>query len=282
MKSIFIALFATSLLGCVSTSDFNDVTSNITHTDTFNAILDVPRNESTLFVFDIDDTLLTAPVFYGSDYWYNWLKTVDKNDANYVQCKWEIIPILYELTTQTVPADAGISPLDVFNSIAGNKLILTSRSPDYRPATTRELHYNHYQLPEPLSTETDNSYFSLIKPGNTRIAPASYKDGILMTTGFDKGLALYELLETSDLDYQTIVMIDDGEDNIHNVAREAKNHHDNFYGYIYTAVKKPLPLNADSEEVKSAAQSHKILLQTLKTVYPDRYKRLEQGCGYDK
>src|SRR5262249_38873353 len=54
----------------------------------------------TLLVLDIDDTLLTSPVFYGSDAWYEWQRSLPAGDNRAVPCLFDVIAINTELGTQ--------------------------------------------------------------------------------------------------------------------------------------------------------------------------------------
>lgn len=63
---------------------------------------------STLVVFDIDDTLLTATEFFGSDKWYDWQRgralspngqPLAIDEADKVSCLFDILGMTYEIAT---------------------------------------------------------------------------------------------------------------------------------------------------------------------------------------
>jgi hypothetical protein len=112
-------------------------------------------------------------------------------------------------------------------------LVLTSRGPEYRVATERELRENGYDfarselpvrdlpggdyLPYDLDdldadglTEKDAAAFKLEEPRRV-----SYADGIFMTAGQPKGAMLLTMLKYAEADVQAVVYADD---NIRHVA----------------------------------------------------------------
>lgn len=88
-----------------------------------------PTDESTtLYVFDIDDTLLTGGTDFGSDYWFGW--QFDAKNQNKVACPLDLLPITVNIISiHKTQVDAAA----IFNSIKDNKIIVTSRM-RYQPA----------------------------------------------------------------------------------------------------------------------------------------------------
>ncbi len=212
----------------VETNSLDDVVPLVAHLDPATALV----------IFDIDDTLLSTPVvlgragqreFFGSDSWYSWQRDLPVGDRYKKACRFAFLGINYEAATAEPTVDAAA----VVDAIKTHKLILTSRSPDYRGGTERELKFAKIPLPHSILNE----------PAVTLVlddTPMTYSNGILMTRGADKGKALEKLLEKSPQEYKDIVLVDDGWGNIldMNAASAAKER--TFHGILYTGIKRDI------------------------------------------
>jgi hypothetical protein len=244
--------------------------------------------ETTLVVFDIDDTLLTTPdigtpphpQFFGSDRWYVWQnKELKEGDADKLKCLFDIIAINYELGTQK--ATQPDAP-DVVARIANDKMLLTSRSPNFRGATVRELRDAHYA---PIATiddkpdAIDGEMFVIPEAGTTRM---TYADGIFMTRGYDKGEALIRLLErVGKRDaYSTVILVDDGQSNIDKMKAALAKSNINYYGLRYEGIKTDPPPAVTGDELTEARASWQQLRDFFDQSQPARGERLRKGqCG---
>jgi len=204
-----------------------------------------PTDESTtLYVFDIDDTLLTAGTDFGSDYWFGW--QFDAKNQNKVACPLDLLPITVNIISiHKTQVDAAA----IFNSIKANKIIVTSRDAlSARGATIKMLTKpsNGFVLPQMLGEKTDGlSYYSEDK--NKQV---TYSDGILMVTGQDKGKELIHVLTERGVigEYKTIVFVDDGQTNINKVATAAADKGLNFIGLHYIRIAKPKDVDAELKD----------------------------------
>lgn len=233
-----------------------------------------------LYVFDIDDTLLTSQGDFGGDSWFGW--QFDKKNQNPVPCPLDVVAITteekaLELTQPDAPA--------IFNSIFEDKILLTSRNAGTaRSATVRELtrvsdsRKTPFYLPAPLENASSGLLFRLEKN-----QLASYFDGIYMVTGQNKGTALVYLLKNvlGILDnYETIVLIDDGMSNIEKMSAAMAAAGKDFYGLHYTRIKKA---EATPDQIKAWDESWSLFIDNLKAVSAARaesFLQMPPACDY--
>lgn len=234
--------------------------------------LDQAAARKTLLVLDIDDTLLTSRVFFGSDSWYEWEKTLPAEQK--VLCKFDLIALNYEAGTQVLTqADAP----ELVNALTVDRILLTSRGANYRGGTIRELKQAGYQLPAPLGNPTRGSMWTWIDPETNKPTPVSYDNGVFMTTGANKGLVLVDLLKERGLHYDHIILADDGRRNIDNMQAALAKAGISYHGLWYTPVDKTVSAD-EAEQGKAGWEAWKTLLQT---VYPERWARFEQNKCYN-
>jgi uncharacterized protein DUF2608 len=228
---------------------------------------------TTLVVLDIDDTLLTSPTYFGSDAWYNWqegLRSSDPQSAERAPCLFGWVALNYEVGTQvaTEPGGAGLVA-----QIAPDRLILTSRSPTARGATERELDRAGYTSRPTIGPDQEYTWHDAEK---NRDHPASYRNGIFMTQGANKGSILLDLLKRLGREgrYRHVVLVDDGPKNIENMrqALAAARQGMTYYGLLYTQVKKSALPTVD--ELRAARDGLREWTRLLDTVYPERKARL--------
>lgn len=237
--------------------------------------------KTTLVVFDIDDTVLTpssAPQrvhFFGSDRWYRWQTSLANDDKEKIRCLYsDVLPLDYEAARLHVTQ---ANAAKIFNGIPNDKLFLTSRSPNYRGGTERELQNAGIKLPSLLPGHVPE-FVQLDGHSMT------YANGIYMTGGANKGDALVALLG-SEHRYRAVVFADDGGKNIESMKKAlslAKTRID-YYGLQYNRVKKdpyPLALPGPSpDEVAESRATMKAWLSFIRDTYPERYEELKRTCG---
>ena len=237
---------------------------------------------STLMVLDIDDTLLTATEFFGSDKWYDWQRgrALSPNgevlviaDADKVSCLFDTLGITYEIASNR-PTQANIAYL--VKQINNDLLVLTARSGAYRAATIRELSHNGLDFSDKALTPVDVGYhYDVVHDG--RSATVSYVDGVFMVQGMDKGVLLLDLLARTGHDYETVVFVDDKTRNLNNMANAMLKAGINFYGFHYVKINKTV----SPEEVLQAQAAGIELTQLLKRHFVERAALFEAGiCAY--
>lgn len=236
------------------------------------ALAESPKR--TLLVLDIDDTLLTSQHFFGSDAWYDWQKTLDSSDPGKVPCLFDVIALNYETGTQRPTQPNAAS---VINALQRDKLLLTSRNPLYRGGTERTLRDNGFQLPPMLGAQNEGRSWDFRTSANAKPVRVVYDNGIFMTTGQDKGKALLDLLNRLQLHYPRVLLVDDGQRNIDNMAAALRSAGIDYLGLHYTRIDKTISAR-DADDGRSGWQAWRTLLAQR---YPERLQALESGhCSY--
>ncbi|MGF1537128.1 MAG: DUF2608 domain-containing protein [Elainellaceae cyanobacterium] len=236
----------------------------------------------TLLVVDVDDTMLTANEFFGSDKWYEWQrgrakdptgKDITIEEVQQVNCLFDFLSVAFEIgTNKLTQPDAA----EVIDSIEMDQLVLTARGEDYRSATMRELLRNGLSFSdEHLLPENEPVRF--IGEDESRQAPVSYIDGVFMVSGLNKGTLLLDLLEEVDKSYGSVILIDDKENNIVNMQNALQEAGIDFYGFHYTRVDK----SVSEAEVAQAVDAASDLTTFLEEHFPERVDILtSQSCAF--
>ena len=228
----------------------------------------------TELVLDIDDTLLASDGFFGSDKWYEWQKTLPASDPGKVPCLFDVISLNYETGGQRATQPDGPA---LVNAVQVDKLLLTSRNPLYRGGTLRTLRDAGYALPAPLAGQADGSSWDFRKAPDAAPVRITYDQGVFMTTGQDKGLALLALLQRLHTRYDRVVLVDDGKKNIDNMQNALRKAGVDYLGLHYLRVDKSIAA-ADAQAGRAGWQAWQRLLGE---VYPQRLQALQQGqCDY--
>ena len=192
-----------------------------------------------LLVFDLDNTLLRMNQDFGSDEWFSWQRDLAEGDPAKIRSLIEVQDILFDLSAMH-PPEPGLQP----GVVAGLQdrgfasIVLTGRGSDARNATERELARNGYDFARTAVPPRDGygGSFAPYDLRNVQAAgfvlpcdrdrgafpapqPVSYQNGIMMTSGQDKGLMLRSLLDRSGRHYAAILFVDDSERNLKAVAQ---------------------------------------------------------------
>lgn len=242
----------------------------------------LPR-ASTLVVFDIDDTVLTATAerpherFFGSDRWFRWQMDLPNDNREKIRCLLEdVLPLDYEAARlRPTQPDAA----KIVNRIPNERMFLTSRSPNYRGGTERELRHVGV-APLGLILGKEPALLEFVDKDTRR--PMSYANGIYMTSGADKGRALIQLL--GDVrSYKTVILVDDGGKNIGKMKDALAQENIDYYGLRYDRIKLdpyPVPLPPVSEaQIDESRAAMKRWLAFMRDLYPERYEELTRTCG---
>lgn len=212
----------------VATSDYADA---VTHARRLTAAYGADR---VLFVTDIDNTVLAMQGDLGSDQWFEWQDYLLAHEPRSKQLVADDFPGLLQVQGKLFalgrmrPPQANLPELVRSVQAMGLRtLVLTSRGPQYRDATERELRRNGYDfastavpvggLPrgvfrpyDPAKprgsglSKQDVARFSLGKPRD-----ASYSAGVMMTSGQHKGAMLLVLLAKAKPKFDAVVFVDD-------------------------------------------------------------------------
>ncbi|AYA66088.1 DUF2608 domain-containing protein [Alteromonas sp. RKMC-009] len=228
-----------------------------------------------LIVSDIDNTLLTSASDLGGDIWYQWQRgklDVKPTLAQKVSCLFEdTIGMLYELNPMTV-TDPLVPEIVASWQLAGNTVMaLTSRDPRYRSATERELKSNGIELGQSALT-LENGVMPEYRHQMDR--ELTYSQGVMMTTGMDKGKMLHWILDKTGRHFDAVIFIDDSRKNIDNMYTAWKDGNTDMDIFYYTSVEDARiarhgTVLTQAQADKMAADYDK-LNKTLLDVFPGR------------
>ncbi|MEL6447355.1 MAG: DUF2608 domain-containing protein [Pseudomonadota bacterium] len=188
-------------------------------------------SDEVLVVLDIDNTILTSSVDLGGDFWYQWQRgrlDVQPEPDQKVDCLFEdAIGLLYELGPMQVTEASLPVKIRSWQNGGNTVFALTSRSPKYRAATERELIRAGVDLSRAALSPEDGGV-----PVYRDIADRewSYMQGVMMTTGMNKGTMLRMLLDRTGRVFSAIVFVDDTRRHVDHVFAE-------FEGSDRTAVR---------------------------------------------
>ncbi len=187
-----------------------------------------------LLALDIDNTIMSMNTDLGSDHWFEWqsalLKTRPKSPflvARDFEGLLEVQGTLYNLSRMHPPQKdlPAIVARTQKHGIA--TILLTSRGPEFRVATERELDRCGYDFArtelevrdvpnglflayDPSRPEDDGlSPQEIVKHELVEPRPVSYVNGVFMTAGQHKGMMLLTLLHHADRDIKAVVYADD-------------------------------------------------------------------------
>jgi hypothetical protein len=291
-QSTAVILFSLALGGCANHADRNlteldgePPISLVRQVDDLTAAIkqaQVLPLSSTLMVFDIDDTLLTATEFFGSDKWYDWQRgralgpkgeILVTPGEDRVNCLFDTLGIAFEIGVNQ-PTQGNMAQL--VSGVENDVVILTARSDAYRAATMRELGRNQLNFTAQALTPPELAYhYDFTHDGRT--AEVSYVNGIFMVKGMDKGAMLLDLLQRTGRKYDAVIFVDDKTHNITNMADALKSAAIDFYGFHYTRVDKTVT----ETEVAQAQATAKALMALLHEHFPQRAALIDkQQCAY--
>lgn len=238
-----------------------------------------------LVVFDIDNTLLAMEQDLGSDQWYYWQKSLEESDP----CNSMRVDDL--LTTQGAlyfasamrPVQDNTAELVRRMQDAGLKMIaLTSRGPEYRLATFRELRRNDLSF-WPSAWSPARGYGGPFVPeGGQR--EALYEDGVFMTAGQHKGVMLRALLDRSGQPYpELIIAIDDKQEHLNDLMSSFVWNGTPIQAWRYTREDVNVSELDHGETADQWAALRPALVQLEDIVGPDHYDLPEpvqrEGCS---
>ena len=282
-KKAVLLLALCALAGCATPSHEGIAkTSEVAIESTITEIKDLAEvapvltaaGARSLLVLDVDDTLLTSPVFFGSDRWYGWQSTLASGDPRKLVCLNEISAMNYESGVE-IPTQAN-GP-SIINGLAGDKIILTARGPGTRGPTERELTEAGYRLPDTLAPTPDGVFFAWQPGSSTKPVTMSYYHGLFMVAGRDKGKMLVALLTRMHRRYERVLLLDDGRRNIDAMAAALKEAGIGYHGLWYTRVDKSKPT---PEEERAAVDDWEAWKALLSRNFPGRLERIKEPCAY--
>jgi hypothetical protein len=211
-----------------STKEFADIAAAVEHAVAKHGA------EHVLLALDIDNTVMAMDHDLGSDHWFEWqrfLQDYDPKSPLRVAATFDdlirVQGILYDRGSMHPPEDTQPATIERLQRLGIATILLTSRGPDFRAVTERELKRCGYDiaataLPVPNAparpflaynpgspekdglTSADIVTYKLESP-----KPVSYANGIFLTAGQHKGAMLLTLLEDSPRTIKAVIYADD-------------------------------------------------------------------------
>jgi hypothetical protein len=182
--------------------------------------------EKVLLVFDLDNTLLKSSTSLGSDQWFSWqaglIEAASREGAGpYLAARdfpglLRAQTVLFALGSMVPPDARGPAVVRNLQAEGFPAMVCTSRGPDTRDATLRELRRNGYDF---TRTAPPGGGDLRIDPGPAG-APVSYAEGIFWTSGQNKGTMLRALWKGLGLEFKAVVLLDDSARNTDRVYGE--------------------------------------------------------------
>lgn len=192
------------------TADLADVTADARE-------LSVQRGpQKLLVVFDIDNTILAMEQGLGADQWYEWQKAIDKEDRcnpHNVGDRFAVQGALYFASAMRPTQPDAANQVRAIQELGVPVIALTSRGPEYRLQTFRELRRNGFSFTH-SAIGPEGGYDGLFLPvEDGRFS--RYEDGVFLTAGQHKGEMLLALLQKTGATMpEIIIMTDDKPKNL--------------------------------------------------------------------
>jgi hypothetical protein len=200
------------------------------------------KPERILLVLDLDNTLLAMDNPLGSDQWFEWQKYLLEHEpkskslvADSFAGLLEAQGLLYNLSHMHPPQENLPGMIRRLQALGVQTIVLTSRGPEFRAATERELKRNGYDFAQsalavrglPGGNFIPYDAENPVKDGLTKAEierfhlstprPISYENGIMMTAGQHKGAMLLTILHDAAADVDAVVYDDDNFMHVANV-----------------------------------------------------------------
>jgi hypothetical protein len=187
-----------------------------------------------LLALDIDNTIMSMDSDLGSDHWFEWQRYLLENEsdspllvANTFDGLLRAQGILFERGRMHPPEPDGPAIISQLQQRGIATILLTSRGPEFRAFTERELKrcgYNFVPTALPVRDVPQETFlpYDLADPESSGLTardvetyklsaarPVSYANGIFLTSGQHKGVMLVTLLHRSPRQIKAVVYADD-------------------------------------------------------------------------
>lgn len=234
-----------------------------------------------LLVYDIDDTLMESVSFFGGDTWYNWQRgrpikhksggevTIAPEDQ--LVCLFSKLGVFFDIGEYHPVEKSTLATVKTLQ-LEHDTLVLTSRSPDYRSGTQRILDGAGFDFIETSLLPKDYALFYDFHDGKNERA-VSYANGVIMSSGLNKGNVLKDMLARFNKKYSAIFFIDDSYVNIENMKNAWQADETEVFIFHYTHVDKIISDN----DIAQSRQARKALNAFMQVTFPARYQAFSNG-----
>lgn len=213
-----------------------------------------------LVVFDIDNTMMATDLDLGSEHWFMWQAELIKQGvdgrggavAASVEDLLRVQSWIYAMTTMH-PTDASVpEALAGFADRGIHTLALTSRGPEMRDATLREISRAGIDLGRTAPGPSGGYAGQITLDAGQK--PVILEDGVLLTQGQHKGTMLVSLLAKVGLEVDAIVFVDDRPHHLDGVQEAFKDRRELVYTVRYDHERERKAAFAASDKGEVRAQ----------------------------
>ena len=242
-------------------------------------------NDKVLVVLDLDNTLLAMEQDLGSDQWYYWQAALRDDEPCSPATVNDLLAVqgaLFYASAMRPTHPNAAAQVRRMQNAGLQVIVLTSRGPQYRLATFRELRRNGFSFWSSALPPQRGYREDFMPEGGER--PVRYEDGVYLTAGQNKGAMLKALLAKTGQPTPTLIIIaDDKDDNLRDVQTSFSWSGTAVHGWRYTVE------DAAVEAFDGAAATAQwdalwpALQQMEGVVGPDNFtlppQGVREGCG---
>lgn len=271
----YVVLTSTAQVSIDTTDKFSDVKNYV------DLLLEQNDKSEILIVLDIDNTILTSQTDLGGDIWYQWQTdaldikpTADQKIGDQI---FDVVGILYELGTMQLTDPVVKNHIDSWQEKGIATFALTSRAHNARGATERELDKRDIRFNKTALGKLSGDTIILFKQGKKYV---SYINGIMMTTGIDKGVMLDTLMYMTKTkeSFKHIIFVDDTRKNVINVKNRFEDKHSIhvkifYYTKIESDREKKYGAILTQEQADKMAREWEALRGVVNWIFPERLKK---------
>jgi len=244
-KILIVLVFVAFLLSACSSPQQKDelVQGSRMETQDLNTVVDLVGKlsnqldpEQILVVFDIDNTLLAMNTDVGSDQWYDWQKSLQKENACDDRLVTDLLAsqgaLFYAGSMRPTQVDAA-QIVQHLQELGVQVMAETARGWNFALPTFRELRRNKMDF----SRSAPSSNLGQYTPEAAK-RPVLYQDGVYLLAGQHKGDMLLDLLnKTGTAIPAVIIVIEDKDYNLDAYEQTASREGWNLFSLYYTGVK---------------------------------------------
>ncbi len=241
--------------------------------------------EQVLVVFDLDNTLLAMEQDLGSDQWYDWqkeLQAADRCDPRVVGDRLAVQGALYAASAMRLTQADGPAQVKKLQEQDLKVIVLSSRGPDFRLQTLRELRRGGYRFDTSAIGPAGGYAEPFVPQGGSR--PTRYEDGVFLTAGQHKGEMLQALLQQTHTPWPAVVvMADDKPDNLQAVMDAFAGSATSVQAFRYGREDDVVAAFDGVQAVRQWQQARPALQQLQRLFGPDNFDLPEEvavdGCA---
>jgi hypothetical protein len=241
--------------------------------------------DKTLVVLDIDNTLLAMEQGLGSDQWYYWQKALAKEDpcnGKLVNGRFAVQGAVFFASAMRPTQPDAAEQVRRMQDAGLTVIAVTSRGTGYRLQTFRELRRNGFSFWSSALPPQQGFPDDFVPPGGER--PARYEEGVLLTSGQNKGDMIKALLAKTDTALpKVIIMTDDKQSNLKDVMAAFAGSDTAVHAWRYSREDDNVAA-FDAQEAADTWNAVKPALIKLERIFgPDNFDLppdvVREGCG---